>query len=487
MKFSRSVGQRRRGSVAPLVAVSLVFLVGMVAFAIDVGRITMVNAELQSAADAAALAGADQLRDGYVQYNSCSGMVQAGTVTTCEGNARVKAELYASYNRNFDNATLTLPDSGVTFGYTDNNNNYYPLADGATYTNSLGAQFPNTCQVIMNRQSGENGVLPLMFGGIFGQASANVQVRARAVIIAAQVKVVPPPYGFFPIAMDYNTWNKYIATLDASNTDQTYITNNKLHAAMSNELGLGAASIVSQYNQYDISTQNNSAGFPMLQAYPNPSGAPGNFGWLDLNNQNYSNQNVNSADDIKNWINKGIGSYLDPTSDAYSLMQPFTLAGQTEVLFPIKASDQPTDASGNPTGNVHNQTMFDWPAIPGMSATDIQALIPAIGANVWMPLFSPATLPNSSDGYASALNDPGQFIPGTSTTVNLSKPSGNNVYLNVVDYVSVTITAVDAKGGNKSIMIQPGPASGIGGTYVNPQPAGGTKYRPNFQTWARLN
>src|SRR5262245_19548983 len=121
MKLSESAGHGRRGAVAPLVAVSLVFLVGMVAFALDVGRITMVTAELQSASDAAALAGADQLRDGYVQFNSCSGTVQAATVTTYEGKARVKAKLYASYNRNFDNTTLTLPDSGVTFGYTDNN------------------------------------------------------------------------------------------------------------------------------------------------------------------------------------------------------------------------------------------------------------------------------------------------------------------------------------------------------------------------------
>src|SRR5262249_54985783 len=156
-----------------------------------------------------------------------------------------------------------------------------------------------------NRQSGENGVLPLMFGGIFGQASTNVRVRARAVIMAAEVKVVPPPYGFFPIAMDYNTWNKYIATLDTSSTDHTYITNNKLHSAMSNELGLSAATIVSQYNQYDITTSNNSSGFPMLQAFPSPTTAPGNFGWIDLNNQIYSGQNVNSAGAIKNWINNG--------------------------------------------------------------------------------------------------------------------------------------------------------------------------------------
>jgi Flp pilus assembly protein TadG len=471
-----------------LVALCLIFLVGMVAFAVDVGRITMTAAELQSAADSAALAGADQLRDGYVQFNSSSGTVQTATVTTYEASARTKAELYASYNRNFDSATgLVLPDSNITFGYTDNSNNYTELANGATYTDANGkSQFPNTITVIMNRKNGENGVLPLMFSGTWGAPNTTVQVKARAVIIAAEVKVVPPPYGFFPIAMDFNTWNKYIATLNASTTDQTYITNNTLHAAMSNQLGLSASTIVSQYNQYNITTENNSSGFPMLQAYPNPDAAPGNFGWIDLNNQNYTGQNVNGATDIKNWINSGIGSYLDPKSDAYSLMQPFTLAGQTETLFPIKTSDQPTDASGNPYGNVHNQTMYDWPAIPGMKDTDIQALIPAVGANVWMPLFSPPSLPNATGGYAPALKDPGQYTPGSTPTASMAS-GGNNVYLNVVDYVSVTITQVDSSGGGKAIMIQPGPASGIGGTYVNPQPAGGQNYKPDFQTWAKLN
>ena len=55
--------------MAPLVAVLMVVLLGMVAFAVDVGWMGIAQAELQNAADAAALAGAGQLMDPCVQFS----------------------------------------------------------------------------------------------------------------------------------------------------------------------------------------------------------------------------------------------------------------------------------------------------------------------------------------------------------------------------------------------------------------------------------
>ena len=59
----RQPERRRRGAVAPLTAVLLIPILGMLAFAIDIGYITETNLELQNAADAAALAGAAKLLD----------------------------------------------------------------------------------------------------------------------------------------------------------------------------------------------------------------------------------------------------------------------------------------------------------------------------------------------------------------------------------------------------------------------------------------
>src|SRR5437868_12751187 len=64
------------GAVAPLVAVSLVALIGAGALAYDVSRAYALRAELESAVDAAALAGASQL-DG-----SAGAMGRAQTAAT---------------------------------------------------------------------------------------------------------------------------------------------------------------------------------------------------------------------------------------------------------------------------------------------------------------------------------------------------------------------------------------------------------------------
>src|SRR5207237_3245638 len=58
--FPRSRGSRR-GAVAPLTAIMMVPLLGLVAFAIDAGWMALSKSGLQDAADAAALAGAQQV------------------------------------------------------------------------------------------------------------------------------------------------------------------------------------------------------------------------------------------------------------------------------------------------------------------------------------------------------------------------------------------------------------------------------------------
>ena len=56
----------RRGAIAPLAAIMLVFFMFLVAVAVDLGYVANVRAELQNAADSAALAGASQLLDNNI-------------------------------------------------------------------------------------------------------------------------------------------------------------------------------------------------------------------------------------------------------------------------------------------------------------------------------------------------------------------------------------------------------------------------------------
>src|SRR5262249_60862523 len=60
---------RRGGSILPLVAVSLIALCGFVALAVDVGMIVVARTQAQTAADAAAMAGARSL-DGTPSGNT---------------------------------------------------------------------------------------------------------------------------------------------------------------------------------------------------------------------------------------------------------------------------------------------------------------------------------------------------------------------------------------------------------------------------------
>src|SRR5262245_4660788 len=95
-----STNSPRRGAVVPLVALLLVFLMGMVAFGLDIGWIVLTESELKNAADAAALAGVKSLMDGYVEYNlpNQTSAQQQTTLKNAETNASNKAIQYAAYH-----------------------------------------------------------------------------------------------------------------------------------------------------------------------------------------------------------------------------------------------------------------------------------------------------------------------------------------------------------------------------------------------------
>ena len=67
MRRARSV----RGQILPLIVLMLVALLGIAAFAIDVGYAYYAKRQLQSATDAAALAGAQDLPNGHDGDRDC--------------------------------------------------------------------------------------------------------------------------------------------------------------------------------------------------------------------------------------------------------------------------------------------------------------------------------------------------------------------------------------------------------------------------------
>ncbi len=116
----------RRGSTMLLMAFVIPVLIGMVAFAIEIGRIYLVRAQLQTAVDAGALAAGLQLRDDpndvdaalavgldYVQRN------RAGAFATVPADAiQVDSGKWNSDSRSFS-ATSSSPDAIQVSGTLD--------------------------------------------------------------------------------------------------------------------------------------------------------------------------------------------------------------------------------------------------------------------------------------------------------------------------------------------------------------------------------
>jgi Flp pilus assembly protein TadG len=255
----------RRGAVAPLAALLLALLVGMLAFAIDVGYIAVVKGELQNAADAAALAGAARLQNPYVQYYLPGQLNQLaiynGVSDTSDPNSAVStAQRFAKANV-AGGVNITVPADDITFSYYDGTNPFtaasYPLT------------FPNTVTVTTRRDDVANTSLRLFFAQIFGITSVNLTATASATVYAGDVTSLQAIPGvnahILPVALDVNVWKNYYAT------------------------GVSADGLV----------HLGPNGAPQLQVYPFDTNTPGSFGLLDVGPP------ANNVPAFQSWIDHG--------------------------------------------------------------------------------------------------------------------------------------------------------------------------------------
>jgi Flp pilus assembly protein TadG len=356
--MKKLTSHRRPASVSALTALLLVPILAIAAFAIDTGWIVLTQTDLQNAADAAALAGAGQLMDGYVQYNLPTQTQQATILATAVTNASTYAKNFASYNSAGGVSSLVLNDADIEFGFTDGSGNYTAGSSG----------YPNTIKVTMRRDNQANGALSLFFAPLIGTRTASLTATASATIyagVADSFQNAGTMLKILPMTLDVNNWNNYIAT------------------------GLSP----------DGQIDSGPNGAPQIQVYPSIK-FTGNFGLLSLDQGN------DGSSTISGWINNGT-----PWSDL-----------QNEVnanLIPLSK---------------HDPTKWDWEGNPGLKTSDIHALQSHIGEQYLLPLFKPL--------------DPGSPDPNTYAA---GSGNGGNYYYNIVQFVGITITAVD----NKSVHIQP--------------------------------
>ena len=154
----RSGRPDRRGGVAIFVALVLVVLLAFVALVVDLGYVSVVHAQLQAGADAAALAGAARL-DGTAR-----GLVEAQETALGVGLSNEANGEPLDLQSNVDN----LPDGGIVLGHWD--------ADAEAFTPSMNPAEVDAVQV----QVSTNDLAALFAQVAFGRDRLSAAARAIA-------------------------------------------------------------------------------------------------------------------------------------------------------------------------------------------------------------------------------------------------------------------------------------------------------------------
>jgi Flp pilus assembly protein TadG len=155
--------RHRRAAVAVYTAVSMTFLLGFAALTIDLGYLYVVRAQLQNAADAAALAAASI-------YLEDVGIAQDESEMTRVATSRAQA--YSFKNDSMRRGTK-LAAVDVTLGRHDFDNPKGPMLSDGRW---------NAAEVTVRATPGSlNGAVPLFFAAIFGRTESGIIATARAV------------------------------------------------------------------------------------------------------------------------------------------------------------------------------------------------------------------------------------------------------------------------------------------------------------------
>ena len=325
----------RRAAIAPMTALLLIPLIGMVAFAVDLGWIALTQSDLQNAADSAALAGAGQMMNGCVLYNLPNqANNQPGILSTAEAGAIASAKQFAGLNAAGGVSSLTLLSSDVEFGFTDASGNYTKSSSGST-------TYPNTVKVTVRRDATANTPLGLFFGPVLGISTVNMQATAAATIYQANINGFQNTSSFslamLPITYDVNSWNNFIAT--------------------------------GQDPDGNVSTDAN--GNPELNVYPSVKDT-GNFGLLGLDDSHVG------ASTVSSWITSGMSQ-----SDLQNLLNN-SAADQTPLI-PLSQHN----ANILPSASTDGLGSWNWVGDTGMKTSVLHTLEGYVGDTFILPLFQP--------------------------------------------------------------------------------------------------
>ena len=187
----------RRGAILVLAAVLMIVVVAFVALTVDIGYIAYTKAQLQHAADAAALAACRELAEG---------LGTAPQLTTGEAarTARTAAHEVAAEHRAGDRASVPIDTSrNVIFGQAE-------TPASGPWNVSWGAGPYNVVKVTAAFDGQAADTLPLFFAPALGHRTDKVQASATAAMAASSGFKITPGSSvtapFLPFAYDLPSW-----------------------------------------------------------------------------------------------------------------------------------------------------------------------------------------------------------------------------------------------------------------------------------------
>lgn len=274
MKTKRAVKWTRlgrRGVVAVMFGLLLPVFIGFASLSVDTAMVATAQAQMRTAADAAALAGVralatnDRLK-GATDLSSEIAAVNAQAIAFAQQNRVLNAvPVLTSNNANTANGDILV-------GYFDTTRPDAPLETSS----SKASQF-NAVQVTISRDASHGGPVPTIFAQLFGYRGTNVRVSSIALVknynVAGFRPVGTNNATLLPIALDRTTWQEMMK----GNTTDKYT-----------------------YNPTTGRITSGADGIAESQLYPVKSGSAGNWGTIKVGVYN------NSSDTLSSQIERGI-------------------------------------------------------------------------------------------------------------------------------------------------------------------------------------
>lgn len=345
MKRFRTRRPTRRGATLVLVALLIAFIVGMCAFAIDLGYIMLVRTELQNAADSAALAG-------------------AGAMVQGQAEAEQEAIRFALLN-DAPVRPLAAQNVALVFGEWDRDRREF----------SGGGAQPSALLVTVRSAS-----QPFFFGRIFGQQSFTSEASAVATFQPRDIVLVLDYSG----SMCFDSQFHSMSRLGRSSVEASLLT-------IYQELGSPTFGSMRWTPQYiasgRVSTVKSTLGLTRV-AYPYPGGSWDEYISYVLSDNDVIRAGYHKKYGYLTWVNylqSERGSHAETPALANTSEQPVTaLKNATDVLLDELAENSPNDRVA-----VSIYTASDGTAILESALThvydDISAIVRARQAGHYQP------------------------------------------------------------------------------------------------------